>query len=376
MLYGFSPERRRYLPPLHGGRPGGWIEVSGPSGRFQIARHDDAGGQPGQRRACLDRRRRHPAGRAHAEGLVVEHRRGDFQQHLRRRIARNAGTRHPERHRRRRVPLQPDGRAWIASRWSMSSASWKRRATAFWTAAAAPARSSNCWPSAKNSARKSSSCDDLMHRYGHLAGQRSCNSTATSPAMRKKRTTRTRSAGHRAGDRAGRSLAAPRGHGRRTGRPGTAIADAGRTPSGGSTPSTSAVRKRQRQLDRLRRQRGNFAAKARRWRSAKPLRGQARPHRGHAGTTAVARRAAKPGGRPGKGNRRPLGGHRGRAQAARTGGPGRSGPSAVASGARSARCASAGRAIVPAGSGSSRRGGPPRRPRSRPPRSRRKSNPP
>ncbi len=42
MLYGFSPERRRYLPPVHGGRPGGAINVVGPNGRFQIARYDAA----------------------------------------------------------------------------------------------------------------------------------------------------------------------------------------------------------------------------------------------------------------------------------------------------------------------------------------------
>ena len=44
VLYGFSPERRRYFPPVHGGRPGGWIEVVGANGRFQIDRHDDADG--------------------------------------------------------------------------------------------------------------------------------------------------------------------------------------------------------------------------------------------------------------------------------------------------------------------------------------------
>ena len=45
-LYGFSPERRRYLPPLHGGRPGGWLEVSGAGGQFQIARYTSADGNP------------------------------------------------------------------------------------------------------------------------------------------------------------------------------------------------------------------------------------------------------------------------------------------------------------------------------------------
>ncbi len=40
MLYGFSPERgRRYLPPVHGGRPGGSLVISANGGRFTISRH-------------------------------------------------------------------------------------------------------------------------------------------------------------------------------------------------------------------------------------------------------------------------------------------------------------------------------------------------
>ncbi len=39
MFYGFTPERRtRYLPPVHGGRPGGAIRVTGPGGGYEIAR--------------------------------------------------------------------------------------------------------------------------------------------------------------------------------------------------------------------------------------------------------------------------------------------------------------------------------------------------
>ena len=53
VLYGFSPERRRYFPPLHGGRPGGCIEIAAPNGRFQIERHDDADGQPGSEQLIL-----------------------------------------------------------------------------------------------------------------------------------------------------------------------------------------------------------------------------------------------------------------------------------------------------------------------------------
>ncbi len=40
MLYGFTPDRRgRYLPPLHGGTPGGAIRVTGPGGGYEIRRH-------------------------------------------------------------------------------------------------------------------------------------------------------------------------------------------------------------------------------------------------------------------------------------------------------------------------------------------------
>ena len=40
MLYGFTEERReKYLPPLHGGTPGGAMRVTGPGGGYQIRRH-------------------------------------------------------------------------------------------------------------------------------------------------------------------------------------------------------------------------------------------------------------------------------------------------------------------------------------------------
>ncbi|MGA2620903.1 MAG: AAA family ATPase [Thermoguttaceae bacterium] len=47
VLYGFSPERRRYLPPVHGGPAGGRIAVSGPAGSFQIERRPELGGAAG-----------------------------------------------------------------------------------------------------------------------------------------------------------------------------------------------------------------------------------------------------------------------------------------------------------------------------------------
>lgn len=40
MLYGFTTDRReKYLPPLHGGTPGGAIRVTGPGGGYEIRRH-------------------------------------------------------------------------------------------------------------------------------------------------------------------------------------------------------------------------------------------------------------------------------------------------------------------------------------------------
>lgn len=40
VLYGFASERRtRYLPPVHGGRPGGHLGLEGPLGRYYVARH-------------------------------------------------------------------------------------------------------------------------------------------------------------------------------------------------------------------------------------------------------------------------------------------------------------------------------------------------
>ncbi|MEN6450592.1 MAG: AAA family ATPase [Thermoguttaceae bacterium] len=49
VLYGFSPERAHYLPPVHGGRGGGTLDVAGPQGRYQIARHTPADdGTPGE----------------------------------------------------------------------------------------------------------------------------------------------------------------------------------------------------------------------------------------------------------------------------------------------------------------------------------------
>jgi uncharacterized protein YhaN len=50
MLYGFSPQRRQYLPPVHGGRAGGVLDLAGPHGRFEIGRYDNslADGTPGE----------------------------------------------------------------------------------------------------------------------------------------------------------------------------------------------------------------------------------------------------------------------------------------------------------------------------------------
>ncbi|MEM9825428.1 MAG: AAA family ATPase [Planctomycetota bacterium] len=43
-FYGFTPDRReKYLPPLHGGTPGGFMRVTGVGGGYEIRRHSAAG---------------------------------------------------------------------------------------------------------------------------------------------------------------------------------------------------------------------------------------------------------------------------------------------------------------------------------------------
>lgn len=41
VLYGFSPERRRYLPPVYGGRPGGQLQLLTSEGRLEVSRHEN-----------------------------------------------------------------------------------------------------------------------------------------------------------------------------------------------------------------------------------------------------------------------------------------------------------------------------------------------
>ena len=156
MLYGFSPARRKYLPPVHGGRPGGVLDLAGPHGRFAIGRYDDslADGTSG-RAGHADRPRRHPAGRAFHQGAAVERRRAGVQQRVRRRAARDSGVGHA-----RATPRPPSCSTasrpdWTACRWSRCCGSWRTRATASSTPPAGRARWSNCWPSEKNSAPRS-----------------------------------------------------------------------------------------------------------------------------------------------------------------------------------------------------------------------------
>ncbi len=44
-LYGFSPARRRYFPPVRGGRPGGAVDLITTDGHFHLERHDDPKGE-------------------------------------------------------------------------------------------------------------------------------------------------------------------------------------------------------------------------------------------------------------------------------------------------------------------------------------------
>ena len=86
MLYGFSPPRRRYLPPVHGGRAGGTIDLAGPHGRFQIGRYDNrlADGSPASN-VTLTAPDGTRQGEHFRQGALVERRRAGVQQRVRRR---------------------------------------------------------------------------------------------------------------------------------------------------------------------------------------------------------------------------------------------------------------------------------------------------
>ena len=48
VCFGYSAERRRFLPPVHGGRAGGTLSISAAHGRFHVARHDEGHAANGQ----------------------------------------------------------------------------------------------------------------------------------------------------------------------------------------------------------------------------------------------------------------------------------------------------------------------------------------
>jgi len=66
VLYGFSPQRRRYFPPLHGGRPGGTLHLAGPQGPCVLSRHQRPGAEPPQEELLL----LSPGGERHAEPML------------------------------------------------------------------------------------------------------------------------------------------------------------------------------------------------------------------------------------------------------------------------------------------------------------------
>ncbi len=71
VLYGFSPERRRYLPPVYGGLPGGTLHLVGPHGPCAVSRHDRPGGDGPQEQLLLRAPGSSaPGGERHAEPML------------------------------------------------------------------------------------------------------------------------------------------------------------------------------------------------------------------------------------------------------------------------------------------------------------------
>ncbi len=66
ILYGFSPPRRRYLPSVHGGRPGGTLHLLGPGGVCQASRFFSPGEADARGQFLL----RSPDGARHGEAQL------------------------------------------------------------------------------------------------------------------------------------------------------------------------------------------------------------------------------------------------------------------------------------------------------------------
>ena len=156
MLYGFSPGRRRYLPPVHGGRPGGVLHLASPHGRFEIGRYDNSlpDGTPGEQVTLTA-----PDGTRQGEHFIKV-----LLSNVDEPVFNNVfavGLREIqelatlERHRGRRVALQPLGRIGPRIAGRRVAGAGRTRGTASSTPPASRARWSNCWPNKKSSARRS-----------------------------------------------------------------------------------------------------------------------------------------------------------------------------------------------------------------------------
>ena len=105
VLYGVTPQRRkRYLPPLAGGRPGGSLKVLGEHGPFKITRYADRSPDDVGKVTIIT-----ADGQEQGDRLLLRlaraRRRADVRQHFRGGPPRSAGAQFAQRHGRRPVAL-------------------------------------------------------------------------------------------------------------------------------------------------------------------------------------------------------------------------------------------------------------------------------
>ena len=166
MLYGFSAERQRYLPPVHGGRPGGNMDIESPHGA------SNSSGTPTRRPAVVrHRRRRHAAGRTRPEGAAFGHRRGHFQQCVRRRLReiQELGTLGDTQAAELLYSLA-SGLDRVSLVEVMHALAESRNRIL--DAHGGPASLPSYWPSGKSCGRKSRNYPRSLRRYGRLAAER------------------------------------------------------------------------------------------------------------------------------------------------------------------------------------------------------------
>ena len=170
-LYGFSADRRRYLPPIHGGRPGGWLEVAGAGGQFQIARYASPDGNPRLDETLITAADGARQNEQFVQTLLANIDETTFNNVFAvslsemQELATLSDTQAADVF----ITSLP---AWTGSRWSRLPGTWKRRGPTFSTRTVARARLTQLMQQREQIRRQIEEQQSHAHGYARMAGDR------------------------------------------------------------------------------------------------------------------------------------------------------------------------------------------------------------